>query len=712
MKLTRLEVRNFKGIVYASLNNLASTVVIAGPNGCGKSCLLDAIRLLKSTYGGYQPNEFYNWFGEFQIDLNRHRGQQVLTLLRDRTQELVIRATVSLTAGELQYLQREGGDVVRELLWKHAESMGLNKAPARGALAEETEDPRLKIDSRTVSIMNRVGNEANGRTEFEAQIIVSPNGKVTTNPSVILELVFSIYEPQFVGIVDYHGADRTYDREKIGGINLNIESSEERLRQSALYNWRQKYQNIRSELAASYVRRLMAEDAGSSTDGADDLLMTLDELFKMFFPGKKFLGPKPDVEGRLSFPVRLSDGSMHDINDLSSGEKEVLFGYLRLRNSAPRNSILLLDEPELHLNPRLVRGLPQFYHRHLGQNFNNQIWLVTHSDAFLGEAVGQPEFSVFHMSEPQGNHDQIHSIQDAHGVDKAIIDLVGQFASYRPGAKVVVFEGGGESDFDIRMTRKLFPDFFDKVNPISGGGKRRVQQLHSLLQAAAERTGLPVHFYAVTDADYGSAASIESAGVRVHQWDVYHIENYLLESRFVLRVLESLNLEGPRLKTDAEVDEALKACAKETLDGLVRRRLQELAGNALHEALRTDFAPEESDLVAGVREAATRSNQRIENLMSDALSEDRLKEFERRERAQLTSALSDGSWRRLFRGRDILKRFVSEHGRGIDYENFRNLVIAQMSVEGFSPPGMAAVLKRIVEADIEKNGRVTGAKNA
>ena len=46
--------------------------------------------------------------------------------------------------------------------------------------------------------------------------------------------------------------------------------------------------------------------------------------------------------------------------------KEVLFGYLRLRNSAPKYSVVLLDEPELHLNPALVRGLPQFYHRHLG----------------------------------------------------------------------------------------------------------------------------------------------------------------------------------------------------------------------------------------------------------------------------------------------------------------------------------------------------------
>lgn len=69
----------------------------------------------------------------------------------------------------------------------------------------------------------------------------------------------------------------------------------------------------------------------------------------------------------------LEGGGNHDIDDLSAGEKEVLFAHLRLRISAPRRSILLFDEPELHLNPRLVRGLADFYRRHLGENLENQI---------------------------------------------------------------------------------------------------------------------------------------------------------------------------------------------------------------------------------------------------------------------------------------------------------------------------------------------------
>jgi len=62
MQITSLTVVNFRAITRIELRNLPPSVVIAGPNGCGKSCVFDAIRLLKSVYGGYQPNEWQSWW--------------------------------------------------------------------------------------------------------------------------------------------------------------------------------------------------------------------------------------------------------------------------------------------------------------------------------------------------------------------------------------------------------------------------------------------------------------------------------------------------------------------------------------------------------------------------------------------------------------------------------------------------------------------------
>jgi AAA15 family ATPase/GTPase len=58
MKIERLRITNFRGIDDIEMKSLGMMVIIAGQNGSGKSCIFDAIRLLKSVYGGYQQNEW------------------------------------------------------------------------------------------------------------------------------------------------------------------------------------------------------------------------------------------------------------------------------------------------------------------------------------------------------------------------------------------------------------------------------------------------------------------------------------------------------------------------------------------------------------------------------------------------------------------------------------------------------------------------------
>ena len=68
MKIEELEIENFRAIEKVSIDTRSTMIVIAGPNGCGKSCVLDGIRFIKSAYGGYGPNEWDQWLGEFQIN--------------------------------------------------------------------------------------------------------------------------------------------------------------------------------------------------------------------------------------------------------------------------------------------------------------------------------------------------------------------------------------------------------------------------------------------------------------------------------------------------------------------------------------------------------------------------------------------------------------------------------------------------------------------
>ena len=695
MRIQTLSISNFRAITQLNLQDLQDTVIIAGPNGCGKSCVFDAIRLLKSAYGGYQPNEWQNWFGEFQINVNQ-RQSNWLVMLQDRTLSLQVTTEISLSQSEVTYLSTHATDILTRQVWQEVapEVAGWRFIGAT-PLAANLRVHQPEVERRVKEALPELESDLL-KPVHAGQIVITPDGQVTTAPSRVLELVFSQYDPHNIGVVDYHGPNRNYGREQVAGINLNIESSEAKLRQHALYNYANKYANLKSEMAGSYVRQLLAKEANAAAIVDQSLSDTLKELFNTFFPGKEFLGPRPTDDGRMLFPVRTPNGAEHDIDELSSGEKEVLYGYLRLRNAAPQHSVLLIDEPELHLNPRLIIGLASFYHRHLGRALDNQLWLVTHSDALIREAVGQKGFSVFHM-QPPGQYEgpnQATAVQVGQDLERLVIELVGDLAAYRPGAKIVVLEGGPDSEFDVRMTCTLFPRFQASVNPISGGNKSRVSDLYDLLEEARRAGHIPGKFYAIMDSD-GEATGQTEVPTR-YKWDVYHIENYLIEPEFILRVLKDLNKAVAPVDTTEGVLQALQEHAERTIPSLVLHQLRTIANRALIDCVDLKFGPEESDISLALSEAAERSCSRIRRVVAEKVNREQLKVSEREFSERASGHLRSGEWRSSFRGRDVLRRFVGQHCGGVQYEIFRDLIIARMRDAEYEPPGMKKVIDSIL----------------
>lgn len=696
MRIQALSVSNFRAISSLTLRDLKDTVVIAGPNGCGKSCIFDAIRLLKSAYGGYYPNEWQNWFGEFQISVNRDRNNW-LVMLQTLDRSLVVSAEIALSESEIAFVRANASKLLTSQAWKEIapETAGWNDVAAT-PLAANLRVHQSEVEEKVSKDMSQL-QDGLAQSIHIGRIEIATDGEVTATPSPVLQLLFSQYDPQNLGIIDFHGANRNYNREQIGGINLNIEPTEDRLRQHALYNSINKYQNLKSEMASGYIRQILAEKANNQAEADQSLGATLKELFTTFFPGKEFIGPRPTPDGRLTFPVRTASSAEHDIDDLSSGEKEVLYGYLRLRNAAPRNSVLLIDEPELHLNPRLIRGLASFYHRHLGRAQNNQLWLVTHSDTLIREAVGQSGFSVFHMQPPSVPEaaNQASPVLVDEDIERLVIELVGDLAAYRPGGKMVIFEGGSDSEFDIRFTCTLFPRFQAAVNPISGGNKKRVGDLYELLEAARTVGKLPTHFYMITDRD---GAALDAAPIhRKYSWDRYHIENYLLDADFILRVLQDLNLAKGKISTENGVHMELMNCANETIPDLVAHELRTYANATFLKCINLNFTPSTGDTSQSLSAALSRSSERIQESLATKLSRTELKAREKQLAAKATEHLQTGEWRSTFRGREVLRRFVGHYGNGIKYEQFRDLIIARMRDAQHEPAGMKNVIDAILK---------------
>ena len=208
MRFNELRVENFRAIANIEISDLRDLVVIAGPNGCGKSTVFDAMRLLKSAYGGYQFNEWMQWFGEFQIAPND--PATFGALFRDRTRALSISANIQLAPGEIAYLQANAESVLEPLIWAEitgqpAENFGYSGFAFAGQFPHLAESAA----SLTASRANELRSELSA-TSHSLHLTIPPSGSLATTPSAVARAVFQTYNPSSIGILDFHGASRTY----------------------------------------------------------------------------------------------------------------------------------------------------------------------------------------------------------------------------------------------------------------------------------------------------------------------------------------------------------------------------------------------------------------------------------------------------------------------------------------------------------------------
>jgi hypothetical protein len=72
------------------------------------SRVFDAMRLLKSVYGGYSQDEHMQWFGEFEINLQDRNTMR--RMFRDPSQPVEISANFELSSEECQHIIDNGTD--------------------------------------------------------------------------------------------------------------------------------------------------------------------------------------------------------------------------------------------------------------------------------------------------------------------------------------------------------------------------------------------------------------------------------------------------------------------------------------------------------------------------------------------------------------------------------------------------------------------------
>ena len=138
-----------------------------------------------------------------------------------------------------------------------------------------------------------------------------------------------------------------------------------------------------------------------------------------------------------------SAGEEFDINYLSSGEKQLFLRTLSIKMLEPKNSIILIDEPELSLHPKWQQRIIEVYKK-IGEN--NQIIVATHSPHILGSVSNKNIFILYRNENGKIEAKTGDELYSSYGqpVDRVLKDIMGLKSVRTP-----------KIDRDIQELRKL-----------------------------------------------------------------------------------------------------------------------------------------------------------------------------------------------------------------------------------------------------------------
>lgn len=146
-------------------------------------------------------------------------------------------------------------------------------------------------------------------------------------------------------------------------------------------------------------------------------------------------------DGRNITLFTNSSGDKFDINELSSGEKQLFLRTLAIKMLNPENSIILIDEPELSLHPKWQQRIVDVY-RKIGKN--NQIIIATHSPHILGSVKKENIMLLDKDDEGKIEIKTGDELYDSYGqpTDRVLKDIMGLETTRNPKVFKLLEEAG------------------------------------------------------------------------------------------------------------------------------------------------------------------------------------------------------------------------------------------------------------------------------
>ncbi len=557
MHLRKLKIENFRSIESIEVEFEKLVSVIIGPNAVGKTTILEAIRLAKAVLAPRTQNESGNTLNLLGAT-SPHAPQQIFAqaLTKNTEKSTTINLKFDIENGEKLKIEGMKATIIDRLALTGSGIIFSNPVQAmnflnshQGQLAKQQADKIINDDF--YNILKNKQIELNLKINYENSQMLSGNN--------LNNIIFSVLEqglPPTQSLFSYFPADRAMPSGE-QQVQLGLADAIQQL---------ESY-NSQPQLKFARLKNTIFSTIVSEKDGREDIERNFKRIFDRILKGRELGQIGVNQLGMLSIPIRDTESEIEfEIDGLSSGEKGLILTFLLIAKTISENGMILLDEPELHLNPAVCRDLLQFFIDEYAKPKNIQAIICSHSTEILAGVFEREEHcTLFHLR----NGALLAKVRRHDNTEiREALTLLGTSEIETLLYRGAVFVEGAD---DLELLRAGFDDIFRRYKMNDLGGRGSIEKDIQTLQKNEKNNEINGKYYFIFDNDGRQTNLKNSASVKILQLPVYCIENFLIDCNIITDLTRDKNISRKQISSVTDAEKRIKKIALNQLDAACAR---------------------------------------------------------------------------------------------------------------------------------------------